>query len=151
MLKTVGTFVLLAIGLFAGNLRAQEHQAADADSLRSPVRLLPGYKIELRHGLEGDFGGRIWKPGGLSIAFDAGIHNPKAIDSIGKTDARWRIDQILDGHHVVLVYVVSGRVAISIPDRAANFRAKICNQQDLAETIAHGSNLRAGSRISRGS
>jgi hypothetical protein len=128
-------FLFSLLGLLATHLRAQELQAAPGAAARSPVRLLPGYKIELRHGFEGDFGGRIWKPGGLSVDFDSGIHNPKAIDSIEAKDVGWRIDQILDGHHVVLVYGVSGRVAISILDRAANFSAMIRNQQDLAEML----------------
>ena len=131
----LGTLALLSLGLLPVYLRAQERQAAPAGVARSPVRLLPGYKIELRHGFEGDFGGRIWKPGGLSVDFDSGVHNPKAIDSIEAKDVRWRAEQIFDGHHVVLVYGPSGLVAISILDRAANFRAKIRNQQDLAEML----------------
>ena len=131
----IRTFAFLFLGLLAAHLRSQERQAAPGTAARSPVRLLPGYKIELRDGFEGDFGGRIWKPGGLSLDFDSGIHNPKAIDSIEAKDVRWRAEQIFDGHHVVLVYGTSGRVAISILDRAVNFRGKIRNQQDLAEML----------------
>ena len=85
--------------------------------------------------MEGDFGGRIWKVGGLSIDFDAGIYNPKAIDSIEKKDVQWRVDQIWNGHRVVLVYGSSGRVAVSIIDLAANFQAKVHNEQELAEML----------------
>jgi hypothetical protein len=87
MRKKIPLLVLLAVALLQSYSEAQDSRKLPT-SARSPVQLLQGYKIELTHGFEGDFGGRIWKPGGLSMNFDAGIHNPKAIDSIEEKDVR---------------------------------------------------------------
>jgi hypothetical protein len=41
----------------------------------------------------------------------------------------------LNGHHVVVVYGGSGRVAISVLDLVANFQANVRDQQELAEML----------------
>ena len=125
---------LLTLGVLPCCTWAQEGQAPPTGQ-RSPVRLLPGYKIELRYGFEGNVGGRIWKTDGLSIDFYTGINNPRAIDSIKVKDVRWKADHVVGGLHIILVYGTSDRVAISIPNVAADFTAKVRNQQDLTEML----------------
>ena len=89
-------------GQFADSQGHGTHQLA---SSRSPVRLLPGYKLQIVPGPEGA-GGKIWKEGGPVIDFNlpqccAGV----ATDSVEKGAVTWRIEQIVEKQRVIILYL----------------------------------------------
>jgi len=105
---------------------------------KSPVRLLPGYKIEMMSGFEGGLGGKISKDSGPTIDFGEGQHEGNSADSVNKDELLWRTEQIVNGKHVICAYTKSSELVITLPPSSswpANFRSKIRNQQDLAEML----------------
>jgi len=113
----------------SGNTAKENH------SLPSPIRLLPGYHAEIVSGWEGGAGGKFTKQGGPSIDFQMSLHTESAVESIDKAQVVWREEQTVNGQHVVCVYTRSRELVITFPSFVANFRTKIRNEQDLAETL----------------
>lgn len=103
---------------------------------RSPIHLLPEYRIQVRSDFEGGVHGKIWKQGGPSIAFDVDIYTPSAVDSVEKGQIAWREEQSETPGHVICIYTKSKDLLITFGGpRPANFRSKIRGQRDLAEVL----------------
>jgi hypothetical protein len=126
--------VLLSLGLGCASVAAQDAPPPALKSRpRSPFQLLSGYKIEIRGGIEGEVGGRVWKPGGLAIDWSDDVHSGGAItDEIQQNDVLWRLE--LRPGATILVRTRHDRVALSIGTRI-NFSATIHNDQELAEML----------------
>lgn len=126
---------ILMISLAVQFADSQGHGTDQLASSRSPVRLLPGYKLQIVPGPEGS-GGKIWKEGGPVIDFNlpqccAGI----ATDSVEKGAVAWRIEQIVEKQRVIVLYTNSNELIVAFPKLISNFHAKIRNPQDLAEVL----------------
>ncbi len=106
---------------------------------RSPVRLLPGYKFELTQGIEGGYGVRVWKDGGLSISGSTGCCFAAEANSIGKDQLRWREEQEINERRATLAYTKDQDLVITFTDDKnsypANFTAHVRDEHDVAETL----------------
>jgi hypothetical protein len=118
----------------------QENGAKNQDTAkRSPVRLLPGYRLEITPGIEAGYGVRIWKEGGLSIFGSNGCCFAAEAKSIGKDQLEWQEEQEMNGRHVTLAYTKRQDLVIAFTDNKtsypANFTAHVRDEHDVAETL----------------
>jgi hypothetical protein len=106
---------------------------------RSPVRLLPGYKLELAYGIEGGYGVRIWKDGGLSISGGIGCCFAAEANSAEKDELRWREEQEFNGRRATLAYTKDQELVITFADDKnsypANFTAHVRDEYDVAAAL----------------
>jgi hypothetical protein len=114
--------------------RAQVPDRASSGANRSPVRLLPGYKIQLLSAID-SLGGTIWKDRGLRITFDIGGHFGVEADSIDKNDIVWREEQVVSGQQLICVYTKAHHLVVSFPQLNSNFESKVRSERDVAEML----------------
>jgi hypothetical protein len=89
----------------AGTVDAQAGEATKEEAIsRSPVRLLPGYKLQIIPGVDAQ-GGKIWKDGGFTINFfSCCMTGPMAADVIDINQVSWREEQTVQGQVVLCAY-----------------------------------------------
>jgi hypothetical protein len=134
--RTLG-FVLPSLAVCAFNLAiGQEKSPSKEESkMNSPIRLLPGYKVQAQPGIDTG-GGRFWKEGGLDIHFSIGMLVFRYADSIPANQVQWRVEQIVNGNHVTCVFTKSEEFIVTVNEApVSNFDAKITSQQELAEML----------------
>jgi hypothetical protein len=135
MRKIRHLLLILFLGLVCADLSAQDAPPSPvASKPRSPFQLLPGYKLEIRGGFEPHVeGGRIWKPGGLTIEWSFDIYSGGAsADTIKQKDILWRME--LSPTSTVLVRTRQNRAVLSI-GKELNCSATVHNDQELAEML----------------
>lgn len=108
-----------------------------ADKLQTgSMTLLPGYRIEMASHATDSFGGKISKEGGFTIYYDnlvnAGTHTEDP-SLVKKT--RWRKEQTVDGHKMVVLLTRDNELVVSFPDWQANFFANVHSEQELADVL----------------
>ena len=118
----------------------QENVVKNQDiAIRAPVRLLPGYKLQLTPGIEGGYGVRIWKEAGLSIFGNTGCCFAAEASSVGEDQLQWRQEQEMNGKHVTLAYTKDQDLIVTFTDNQGsypvNFTAHVRNEHDVAETL----------------
>jgi hypothetical protein len=108
-------------------------------TVRSPVRLLPGYKIEFASGVEGGYGVHIWKEAGLNIFGSFGCCFGAKANSVGKDRLGWEEKQEMNGRHVTLAYTKGQDLVVTFTEDngsyPVNFTAHIRDEHDVAETL----------------
>jgi hypothetical protein len=111
----------------------------DEKNPRTPFNLLPGYKIKSVNGFEGGSGGTIWREGGPSINFVEGdFYSQREVDSVPQDQVVWRRDEKIGDREFISIYTRSDELVMSLGGHhhpAADFRAKIRNQLELAEVL----------------
>lgn len=127
-------FVVISFFSFCLTTTAQNRYGVRGKAKISPVRLLPGYKVQLTTGADA-VGGIIWKDGGMKIDFGMGLHVGVASDLVDKSDVVWREEQVVNGAQVICVYTKSHDFIVSFPRLTTNFQGKIRSQRDLAEML----------------
>jgi hypothetical protein len=128
---------LLVVGVLLSTVWAKPVSSGlhQGDAIRSPIQLLPGYKIQLTRGID-SLGGRIWKSDGLDINFEVGVY-------IGNIDAEppvervlWREEQTLGGRRVVCIYTKENTLdVVLLGNVPARFYTTVRNQQDIVEVL----------------
>lgn len=133
--KSTLTFVALFVAAIYPSAFAQGSvQPSEQGQAKSPVNLLPGYKIQIFPGLD-SAAGRIWKDGGLEIEIEMCCGFGNAADSVPKSRLAWREQQTTHGQLVVLVFTKANELIVSYPKLVTNFRTKTRNSRDLAEAL----------------
>jgi hypothetical protein len=128
--------LLLLIASPVLNVRGQNEGTVQAKKTVSPVRLLPGYKIQSVSGIEGGLGGRIWREGGPDIQFEVeDVYSEDPLRTVEREDILWREAQILNGNPFVCVYTKSKELVMSFPAKAGFFSAKVQSPRDLTEVL----------------
>jgi len=114
-----------------------EPQETDAskkqDHLLSPVRLLPGYKMQVGSDID-TWGGWILKNGGAKINFNHGMYDLPA-NTVEKSDIAWQEEQVVNGKRVLCLYTKSNHFFVTIPQDMIFFDADIRGQKDLADML----------------
>lgn len=140
MKKLIVPLISLCVLLVPRSSMMQETAARKQQiATRSPVRLLPGYKLEVTYGLEGGYGVRIWKDSGLSISGSIGCCFAAEANSIEKDQLRWREEQEINERRTTLAYTKDYDLVITFTDNKnsypANFTAHVRDEHDVAETL----------------
>jgi hypothetical protein len=112
----------------------QNRDTTASSPTKSPVHLLPGYKIQMSSGAD-SWGGTIWKDAGLKIEFDSGLHVGVAADLVERKDVAWREQQVINGQEVICVYTDSNNLIVSFPRLVTNFQGHIQHNQDIVEML----------------
>jgi|SRR5580700_5822966 hypothetical protein len=113
---------------------ARNQDLAKREAKLSPVRLLPGYKIRFRSGID-SWGGTIWNDTGLKIVFDHDLYGGVPADQVDKNDVVWRTEQEVNGQQVICVYTKSNYFIVGIPKLVVSFEAEIQSQKDSTEML----------------
>jgi hypothetical protein len=118
----------------------QENGAKNQEiPIRSPVRLLPGYRLQLTPGVEGGYGVRIWRQAGLSIFGNTGCCFAAEASSVAKDQLRWQEEQEINGKHVTLAYTKDQDLIITFTDNKGtypvNFTAHVRDEHEVADTL----------------
>jgi|ERR1700722_13322012 hypothetical protein len=139
-MRTLKLFLLAALLAFIA-------PRSSGDKLQTgSITVLPGYQIEFASHAIDSFGGKISKQGGLTIYYDNLLGaGTRTDDPALMKKTRWRNEQILDGHKVVLVLTKDDQLTISFPDWQANFFAKVRSPQEMAEVLLIVLTYRSGS------
>jgi|SRR5215510_1099576 len=120
------------------------------------VKLLDGYKIKKGWTVDAATW-TIYKEGGLTIDFEAGMNEGLWADSKEKDKYAWYQEQNLNGHKVMLALIKPGLKTVREPDNqrspemgnillvtfplgiqadhTANFKAEILNETELADAL----------------
>jgi len=101
---------------------------------RSPVILLPGYKIDVRQPIDSEWR-IIWKTGGLQLDFGAGGYSEDEMKAVKKDQILWTQEQTINKHLVRFLYTKSNVLFANFPDLNARFKAHIHNQRELADML----------------
>jgi hypothetical protein len=99
------------------------------------LKLLPPYRLELRTGFEANENGRIWADKQLQIDFAVGMYFGSDADRVNPKEVLWRREQLINGKTMICVFTTSHELVVSFPRDQANFRAKIQNEQALADML----------------
>ena len=100
---------------------------------RSPVMLLPGYRVSLAQGIEGG-GGRISKKDGPTIEFNIGGYFGNQAMAISPDKLSWRENQTIDGFQFDIAMTEDNLLVMSNQD-GDNFSANVKNSQELTEVM----------------
>jgi hypothetical protein len=131
-LSVIATALLLCV---APSMATTQNQDTTTSSpAKSPVRLLPGYKIQMSAGID-TWGGTIWKDDGLKIEFNSGLHVGVAADLVDRKDVVWREVQDINGQEVICVYTNLNDLIVSFPRLVTNFQGHAQHNQDIAEML----------------
>jgi|SRR5215475_14792342 len=103
---------------------------------RSPIVLLPKYKLEISKGVD-TTGMAIWREGGFSIRYVQGMYIESDTDIIRRTkdEILWTQEQLVNKQKLVLTCTKSHGLFASFPALHASFSAKIHSQQDIADML----------------
>jgi hypothetical protein len=134
--RTIGfalpAFLICVFTLATGQ---EKPPSKEESKMRSPIRLLPGYKVQVQPGIDTG-GARFWKEGGLDMHFSTGTYEFKEADSIPANQVQWRVEQIVNGNHITCVFTKSQEFIVTVNELpVSNFDAKIRSQQELAEML----------------
>jgi hypothetical protein len=141
MLKILAIPLLLTFVFFSAARSisdAQPLQTATKTDLRSPFRLLPGYKLKATPGLEGGEYATISMEGGASMEFARGEYRANAIDTIKKDQSLWREEQTIGENHFVCIYTRSHELVVTVfanRQPPADIRARIHSEKDMADVL----------------
>lgn len=105
-----------------------------ASAARSPVVLLPGYRIQIVKGID-TFGAVIWKEHGMAIDFSRGMYLEDPVSSEKESHILWKQEQSINGKKVQCVYTKSHQLIVNFPELHAYFYARIHSRQELAEML----------------
>ncbi len=132
-LITVGLLFFL---IFTVTQAAGQGSAANQgpDSPRSPVRLLPGYKLQIVNGID-TFGAVIWREHGAQIYYELGPHLDDPVASKKDSQILWKQEQLVNGKKVQCMYTKSHQFVVNFPELRSYFSARIHNRQELAEML----------------
>jgi len=132
-LAMIGMLVFLVISVQQAS--SQSAGATQrADSARSPVILLPGYKLQTVKGID-TFGAVIWKEHGAEIQFSQGAHLEDPMESVKESQVLWKQEQVVSGKKVQCIYTKSHQLIVNFPELHALFFATIHNSQELTEML----------------
>jgi hypothetical protein len=135
MHTTIRIALLVLIGLIPSGLYPQGAEKTPQNSSRSPVRLLPGYTIELGSGAEGQIGGSIKNKNGLAISFHSfDMYSKDAVTLVKQSDIAWRSQQIIGGRSLTMVCTRANDITITLGD-GTNFGARIRTSQEMADLL----------------
>ncbi len=98
------------------------------------MKLLPGYQIEERTGIDA-IEGAIAKRDGLTIRFDIGKFRTNVASLQDKERLRWYKEHEANGRPVHLALAKDGTLYITFPYFAANFQARVANETEMAEVL----------------
>jgi hypothetical protein len=120
------------------------------------LKLLDGYRFKRSSSVD-TINGLIYKDGGLSIEFEAGISEGYAVDPSDKGKYVWYREQVVNGHKVLVALTRPGIGTVWKPERprgpkpvnvlmvtfpgrfglhdAANFHAEVVNEEEVADTL----------------
>jgi hypothetical protein len=120
------------------------------------IKLLDGYKIKKGWAVDAATW-TIYKEGGLTIDFEAGMNEGLWADPKNRADYLWYREQTVNGHRVMLALIKPGLKTVwepnhqrspefgnillvtfplgGQPDHTANFNAEILNKQELADAL----------------
>ena len=101
---------------------------------RSPVVLLPGYRVDIRKAIDSEWR-IIWKAEGLKLDFGQGGYREDETKTLKKQQILWTQEQTLNKHKAQLVYTSSHKLIVSFPNLNAVFTAQIHSQRDLADML----------------
>lgn len=100
------------------------------------VSLPTGYQVTVPQHILDSIGGKIWKPGSMTVYFDnllmAGDYTSD--ESLLK-HARWRKEQVIDGQKFVIVLKKDRYIVASLPGKLINFYAHPRSSEDIAEFL----------------
>ena len=100
-----------------------------------PMRLLPGYHVTLKKGIDSAVGD-IAKKGGVAIRFEMmGASPDYSEDEDVKKNEAWRKIQTVNGNDVVCIFSKQGQLLVSFPKYRANFFAQINTEQDAVDMM----------------
>jgi hypothetical protein len=120
------------------------------------IRLLEGYKVKEGRAVDAATW-TVFKEGGLSLEFEAGMNEGLWADVKEKDKYLWYREQVVNGHKVMLALIKPGIKTVWEPDNprnpelgnillvtfplgfqadhTANFKAEIVNAQELADAL----------------
>jgi hypothetical protein len=101
---------------------------------RSPLVLLPNYKLEILKGIDTD-GARIWKKPGVEIEYAQGMYLEDATAHMKADEIVWKQEQVINKQKVQCFYTKSHDLIVSFPSLHAYFSARIHNQQELTDML----------------
>ena len=143
------TLATILIGILPFNLCA-------LDQSFGGIRLLDGYKVKKGWAVDAATW-TIFREGGLSIEFEAGMNEGLWADAKEKDKYLWYREHVVNGHKVMLALIKPGLKTVWEPDNprspelgnillvtfpigiqtehTANFQAEIINEQELADAL----------------
>lgn len=136
MLRRTALAIVLII-VVVSNCRASGKGALAGEQNGWPVQLLPGFKWTFIRGIDSG-GGMISNKDGLNIEVEFCCGFANEAEEVSKKLVLWREEQTVNGERVLVVFTKSRELIASFPigtARATNFRAKIHNQKEMAETL----------------
>jgi hypothetical protein len=126
--------IALVLSMAPSMATTQNRDATINSPTKSPVHLLPAYKIQITSGID-TWGGTIWKDDGLKIEFNSGLHVGVAVDLVDRKDVAWREEQVINGQEVICVYTNSNDLIVSFPRLLTTFQGHAQHNQDIAEML----------------
>jgi hypothetical protein len=99
------------------------------------MRLLPGYHVRLRKGIDSAVGDVV-KDGGLTIRFEMmGASPDYSEDEDIKRNTSWRKEQTVNGKQLVCIFSKQGELLVTFPKYRASFFAQIKTEQDAVDMM----------------
>ena len=128
MLRTL--FVALLLVASATTARGQGYEVRPGKAMK----LLPGYQIEERDGIDA-IEGTIARPGGLTVRYDIGKFRTNVARLQDKDRLRWYKEHVANGREVHLALAKDGTLYVTFPYCGANFQAKVSGEAETAEVL----------------
>jgi hypothetical protein len=103
--------------------------------VKSPVHLLPGYRLHEQPNNIDVYGATISRNDGVTLSFTAYGHTGILANMVEPSDLEWREEQVVNGEQMVCAYTKSHKLIASFPRMNANFEADIRNDRDIAQAL----------------
>jgi hypothetical protein len=123
--------LLIALPLFVTTTFGQSTPLAQADALRSVVRLPPGYTSQAQDGVDTGTE-QIWNKDGFKFNFVWDMYSGGVDNIVGKRKVRWRGAQIINGHKAIFAYAESDRLVVCFPEDQSTSPEIFMENRDLA-------------------
>jgi hypothetical protein len=127
MKPAAALLLLVSVG---GVASAQSYEVRPGKAMK----LLPGYQIEERTGIDA-IEGTIAKRDGLTVQYDIGKFRNNVASLQDKKRLRWYKEHEANGLPVHLALAKDGTLYVTFPYFAANFQANVANEAEMAEVL----------------